>query len=440
MKQQHKFKDTKIGKIPEDWNIEEFNELFEVPLRNGLTRPTSVRGKGIKMVNMGEIFAYDRLQRQEMERVQVSEKEIKEYTLNEGDLLFARQSLVMSGVGKCSIFLGDVDPVTFEGHLIRVRLNKKKCDPKYYFYFFKSPKGRNVIEQYSEQVAAAGIRGSDLAKVPVPYPDKYEQQLIGGILSGLDDKIELNLELNKTLQGIGQSLFKHWFINFEYPNEKGKPYKSSGGEMIRIRNTGQEVPKGWTVGTVSDLVKHIKDVITPYDFPRKIFFHYSIPSYDEGKSPSIEEGKIIKSNKFIVKSNSILVSKLNPRMPRIWAVGEVDESNSVCSTEFQVFVPKKKWNYSYVYFSFNSGEMKDEMKSLVTGTSSSHQRVRPEDMLNLKIVIPDEGVLQKFEDISFCLRQKTWQIDTENKHLCSIRDALLPKLMSGQIRVQGSRQ
>jgi len=269
----------------------------------------------------------------------------------------------------------------------------------------------------------------------VNVPPLPEQRAIADILGSFDDKIALNQEMNITLEKIGQTLFKHWFIDFEFPNEKGKPYKSSGGEIVYVEDIGQELPKGWKWGLISDLVNHSKDTISPYVFPEKTFFHYSIPSYDEGKWPSVEKGKSIKSNKFLVKTNSILVSKLNPRMPRIWAVGEIDESNSVCSTELQVFVPKKKWNYSYVYFSFNSGEMKDEMESLVTGTSGSHQRVRPEDMLNLKIVIPDEDVLQKFEDIGYCLQEKKWQLDTENKHLCSIRDSLLPRLMSGQIRV-----
>src|ERR1700722_14172203 len=151
-------KQSEIGMIPEDWEVKEFNSLFEVPLRNGLTRPTSVRGMGIKMVNMGELFSHARLRELEMERVQLSDKEKNNFLLNSGDLLFARQSLILSGVGKCSIFLGSNDPVTFEGHIIRVRLNLEIADPSIYFYFFNSKKGRNLIEAYAEQVAPAGKR------------------------------------------------------------------------------------------------------------------------------------------------------------------------------------------------------------------------------------------------------------------------------------------
>jgi type I restriction enzyme, S subunit len=101
-----------------------FQDLFATPLRNGLTRPKSVRGQGIKMVNMGEIFAYSRIGNIDMDRVPLSENEALGYLLEPGDLLFARQSLVLSGAGKCSIILKQKEPVTFESHIIRARLNK----------------------------------------------------------------------------------------------------------------------------------------------------------------------------------------------------------------------------------------------------------------------------------------------------------------------------
>ena len=147
----------------------QFEKLFDIPLRNGLTRPRAVRGSGVKMVNMGELFAHSRIGNVSMERVPLSETESKKYLLKKGDLLFARQSLVYSGAGKCSIFLGASEPITYEGHLIRARLKPSIADPAFYFYFFNSRIGRQTIESIVEQVAAAGIRGSDLAKLSVPY-------------------------------------------------------------------------------------------------------------------------------------------------------------------------------------------------------------------------------------------------------------------------------
>ena len=122
------------------------------------------------MVNMGEIFAHARIRNVQMDRVTISEKEAAGYLLRPSDLLFARQSLVLSGAGKCSIFLGDSEDETLESHLIRARLNPEVADPLFYYYFFSSPSGRQTMESIVEQVAAAGIRGSDLAKLRVPRP------------------------------------------------------------------------------------------------------------------------------------------------------------------------------------------------------------------------------------------------------------------------------
>ena len=110
-----------------------FQNLLRVPLRNGLTRPKAVRGAGVKMVNMGEVFAHDRIQDIHMDRVPLNDKEKETSLLERGDLLFARQSLVLEGAGKCSVFLGDREPVTFESHLIRARLDPTIGDPLFFF-------------------------------------------------------------------------------------------------------------------------------------------------------------------------------------------------------------------------------------------------------------------------------------------------------------------
>jgi type I restriction enzyme S subunit len=152
-----------------------FGALFAVPQKNGLTRPKKVRGSGLPMVNMGELFAYPRIRNLEMDLVPVADAE-RSFTLHAGDLLFARQSLVLAGAGQCSIFMGNRAPTVFESHLIRCRLNIAVANPVFYFYFFRSPEGRTAIEAIAEQGAgASGIRGSDLVNVLVPLPPKHVQ-------------------------------------------------------------------------------------------------------------------------------------------------------------------------------------------------------------------------------------------------------------------------
>src|SRR6266404_1114026 len=213
-----------------DWC--EFQHLFSVPLRNGLTRPKAVRGTGVKMVNMGEVFAHRRIRDISMERVPLSEKEAKDYLLEEADLLFARQSLVLEGAGKCSIFLSTNEPATFESHLIRARLRLDIVDPHFFFYFFQSRTGRNALVSITEQVAAAGIRGSDLARLKVPKPSLSEQRAIAHILGTLDDKIELTRRMNETLEAIARAIFKSWFVDFDPVRAKAQGHDTHLPERL----------------------------------------------------------------------------------------------------------------------------------------------------------------------------------------------------------------
>ena len=166
------------------------------------------------MINMGDLFAHTRIHNVTTDRVPFSDFE-NSFLLKAGDLLFARQSLVLAGAGKCSIFIGDDEKVTYEGHIIRARINSKIADPVFYYYFFNSPVGRQTIESIVEQVAAAGIRGSDLARLYVPFPPPPEQRAISGILGALDDKIELNHSMNNTLEAMARTVFHQWFVDSE---------------------------------------------------------------------------------------------------------------------------------------------------------------------------------------------------------------------------------
>ncbi len=222
-------------------DLRPFGQLFAEPTRNGLTRPKAVRGAGTKMVNMGELFANPRIQNIEMDRVPLSEDESQRYLLEAGDLLFARQSLVLEGAGKCSIFLGDHEPVTFESHVTRVRLNKEEADPRFYYYWLQSHDGRAAIKSIVEQGAgAAGIRGSDLQTLDVAWCPVKRQTYISDILGTLDDKIELNRRMNETLEAMARAIFKSWFVDFDPVRAKASEFIAEGilqiGDGYRAKN------------------------------------------------------------------------------------------------------------------------------------------------------------------------------------------------------------
>ena len=186
-----------LGMKSRNWEEKQFGELYKIPSRNGLSKPSRVRGSGYKMINMGELFSNDRIYNIDMELVPLTDKEKENAKVEKEDLLFARQSLVASGAGKCSIVMETDDMTVFESHLIRVRLDSSIANPMFYYYYFKSPfSPMKAIVQHSVQ---AGIKASDLEKLIVAVPSIEIQTKVVEVLSLIDNMIEKNIQINKNL-------------------------------------------------------------------------------------------------------------------------------------------------------------------------------------------------------------------------------------------------
>lgn len=198
--------DSPLGKIPMGWQVLPFSDAFKIPLRNGLTRPKCVRGAGIPMVNMGELFAHRRIGNIPMDRVPLSDSEFDLNLVEAGDLLFARQSLTLAGAGQCSIAIEADEPRTYESHLIRCRLDTTKSSPWFFYYYFLSSAGHARIVSIVEQVAAAGIRGSDLARMAVLMPPVGLQHRFAEIIAPFERRIAANNDETRTLAALRDTL------------------------------------------------------------------------------------------------------------------------------------------------------------------------------------------------------------------------------------------
>jgi type I restriction enzyme S subunit len=185
------------------------------------------------MINMGELFSNDRIYNIPMELIPLTDTEKENAKVEVNDLLFARQSLIVEGAGKCSIVMETDELTVFEAHIIRVRLNPELAYTPFFYYYFKNK--NSPIRAIIQHCVQAGIKASDLAEITVKLPPLPTQQKIAAILSSLDDKIELNNKININLEQQAQALFKHWFVDFE-------PF---GGKM----------PEGWKVGKLGDFVE-----------------------------------------------------------------------------------------------------------------------------------------------------------------------------------------
>ena len=402
------------------WETKPFSSLYEVDSRNGLTKPSRVRGLGYKMINMGELFSYDRIYDVSMELVPVNDSE-KRCKVEVGDLLFARQSLVLEGAGKCSIVM-ETSPLTvFESHIIRVRLDSSIANPLFYYYYFKSE--FSPIKTIVSQCAQAGIRGSDLQLLSVIIPPKPVQDAIADKISKYDDMIENNQKQIKLLEEAAQRLYKEWFIDLRFPGHETTPIVNG-------------IPDGWK----RDRADSFFDITIGKTPPRaeKEWFvdgNQGVPWIsisDMGKSGAYifetSEGltneAISRYNVKIVPKNTVLVSfKLT--------VGRVSITTcDMCSNEAIAHfrVDQNLRDYTYLY-------LKAFEYDNLGNTSSISKAINSKIIKGMPFIMPDKSTLNSFNRLVNPILQEIHNKSLQIHNLTEARDRLLPKLMSGEIEV-----
>jgi type I restriction enzyme S subunit len=325
-------------------------------------------------------------------------------------------------------------------------------DARYLFYLLSSPAFQADCAALNNGSAQPNVSASALRGLVVTISPLNKQRAIAHILGTLDDKIELNRRANETLEAMARALFKAWFVDFEPVRAKMEGRWQRGQSLPGlpahlydlfpdrlVDSELGEIPEGWRVFAFSDVAQQGKGSVNPGNAPEDAFTHYSLPAFDAGQTPVIELGAAIKSNKTPVPDGAVLVSKLNPHIPRIWQVGEAG-ANAVCSTEFIVWTPKAPANSAFLYCLACSSEFNSAMQQLVTGTSNSHQRVKPDQLSDIRVFAARESAIGECSKIFMALIEPVLQNRQQSRALSALRDALLPKLISGELRVQDAEK
>jgi type I restriction enzyme S subunit len=416
------------------WPEVKFEDLYSDPSRNGLTRPRSVRGSGEKMVNMKEIFAYDRIKGQEMELVPLAEKEAEKFLLEAGDLLFARQSLVLEGAGKCSIVLETPEPTTFESHLIRVRLKKDLVNPEYFYYYFSSPQGKGKVRSLVNQVAAAGIRGSELALLKIPLPEKQYQNQVAGILANYDNLIENNNRRIAILEDMAQSLYREWFVKFRFPGHENCQFKDSA--LGRI-------PEGWGVEKLKDITSKIGSGATPRG---------GKGAYKSEGTPLIRSMNIYDSQ-FISKNLAFIDDAQAEKLKNVVVEpGDVllnitGASVARCAIVPTAFTPARVNQHvsiiringscicsNYVLYTLISHTGKTRLLNIAQG-GATREAITKVHIESFEILIPPEEISESFSDLASPVTREKELLFLKNENMKQQRDMLLPKLINGKITI-----
>ena len=301
---------------------------------------------------------------------------------------------------------------------------KKDVNKKYIKYILLSDIFKHYIHNYSTGTTIKNLGLKQMRKFKFPLPNIEEQEKIANILSSLDDKIELNNEMNKTLEEMAQSIFKRWFIDFEFPNEDGQPYKSSGGEMVESE-LGM-IPKEWEIAQIDDISQ-----VTMGDSPSSKTYNEDNIGLPLLNGAADFEGKLIKPSKFTSEPKKIckkgdMVFGVRATIGNIvFADKEYALGRGVASVE-----PNDKVFREFIYYSLDNS-----MENLINNASGSvFLNLKKADITDLKVCYSDE-IVKKFNNISRVLIDKIVENDMESELLKQQRDILLPKLVSGEIRI-----
>jgi type I restriction enzyme S subunit len=312
-------------------------------------------------------------------------------------------------------------------------IDEKKADYEYVYYFLKT--------QYSNlRSLSSGVRknlnSNDIKEFEIRLPnDLLSQQKIAKVLSDLDAKIELNNKINIELEAMAKTLYDYWFVQFDFPDANGKPYKTSGGKMVWNEELKREIPEGWEVKKIKDIAKTGSGG-TPLKSKKEFYENGNIPWINSGE---VNEPFIISTKKFITKKGLDNSSaKLFPKGTILMAMygataGQVSLIDIEASTNQAICAIIPNDNRLIPYVKFEMHQLYEYLISLSTG--SARDNLSQDKIKELFIVIPEENIIEEFYKVSNSSFEKILINLKQNQELASLRDWLLPMLMNGQVSV-----
>lgn len=415
-------------------NLKKYNFSDLYSMSSGISTTKEQAGHGSQFLSFSVVFNNYFVPDTIVDRMNTSEKEQVVYSIKEGDIFLTRTSEVVDELAMSCVALKDYKSATYSGFLKRLRpIQTNITYAKYMAFYLRGPFFREIITNNAVMTLRASLNEKIFSYLPLYLPEYKEQVKIGDFLFLLEQKIQTNLKINLELERMLKLLYDFWFIQFDFPDKNGNPYKASGGGFVYCETLKKEIPENWEVLKISDITKISNIVINPSKFPNTLYKHYSIPTFDSTQTYGEDYGKEIGSNKFSVNKHDILVSKLNPKFTRV--IYALNEENQICSTEFVVWRTSSSVIKNYLYLLAYSDQFITYCMQSATGTSNSHKRVRPEVMMEFKQAF-NKDIVDKFSVKVEPLIKKMILIQRENSKLLDIRNWLLPMLMNGQISIR----
>ena len=393
-----------------EWKISTINELYD--FASGLSKPRDQFGFGYPFLSFKDVFYNYTLPTQLTQLVNTTEKERVSCSVKEGDVFLTRTSETQEELGISSVALKDYSNATFNGFTKRLRPKVKDViNPKFSAYYFRSPMFRALVTSMASMTTRASLNNEMLSRLTISYPSLPEQHAIAEVLSSLDDKIDLLHRNNITLEEMAETLFRQWFV--------------------------EGTKEDWDVGSVNTLV----NIRSGYPFKSTSFTAHgsfrliTIKNVQDGyldlsRADYITDVPKKTPDYCLLQTGDILLS-LTGNVGRCCLI---TTDNLLLNQRVAKLEPKNHRDWAFVYFYFRLSSTRRNLEEISKGTAQSN--LSPIETGKIELSIPPEFLLSEYSKYVGPMLTKILANKTQIEELSQMRDTILPKLMSGQVRVK----
>ena len=369
-----------------------------------------------------------------------SDKEKETYSIKSGDIFLTRTSEVVDELAMSCIAIKDYPNASYSGFLKRLRPTQTDITySKFMAFYLRSPMFRKTMTNNAVMTLRASLNEAIFSYLDLLLPEYDDQVKAGDLLYLLNEKIELNNRINAELEDMAKTLYDYWFVQFDFPDTNGKPYKTSGGKMVYNPTLKREIPEGWSDGTLEDLGQIVGGSTpstqdpenfsidgTPWITPNDLSNNQGNKFISRGGQDVSSEGiKSASLKKY--PAGTVLLSSRAP-------IGYMAISRNEVTTNqgFKSFIPNKGYSSEFVYYT-----VKNSLKAITQYASgSTFKEISGSTLKTVKVVLPSVAMSDAFTEKTKPIFSQQDLIERENTQLANLRDWLLPMLMNGQVTVR----
>lgn len=368
-------------------------------------------------------------------------KRLNKYILKEGDIVFSR----VGSIDRSVYVRAEEEGWLFSGRCIRVRCNNS-VNPRYLSFYFRLPSFKKMMLDLSVGATMPSLNTEIMDNLLLYLPNKEQQDIVAKILDDIDTKIENNNAICADLEGMAKLLYDYWFVQFDFPDENGKPYKSSGGKMVWNEELKREIPEGWTVVSYRECIQSVNTGLNPRDNFKlntggnirylTVKNLTTSGNIDFASCDFIDDAaRNIVHRRSDISIGDVLFASIAP-LGRCFLIDEEPTDWDINESVFSIRPNYQRMTSKFLYMTF----MGDSFikKATNSSTGSVFKGIRINDLMEMKTILPPMSVLQHFDEKVEKLFATKSNCVAESVELTSMRDFLLPMLMNGQVKVKGA--